>query len=76
MSAMKRIRIPMHRYGEAVFDREYINWGIHDTDTQIREADSLSQLLDGKADILDLACGVGTHAIHWAKNGHKVGVAE
>ena len=72
MSAMKRIRVPMHRYGEADFDKEYMNWGLHDRETQAREAESLSQLLDKECGILDLACGIGAHAIHWAKRGHAV----
>ncbi len=71
---MKRITMPMHRYGEADFDAEYLEWGLHDRQTQIQEADSVLNLLRPMAAlrILDLACGIGTHAIHWAKQGHAV----
>jgi SAM-dependent methyltransferase len=64
----------MHRYGEPDFDRAYMTWGFHNRETQIREAESVLDLL-GRAPslrILDLACGIGTHAVHWAKQGHRV----
>ncbi len=74
MSPVLRSTIPMHRYGEADFDAEYLHWGLHDRCTQLREAESVLDILRLTAGlrILDLACGVGTHAIHWAKKGHAV----
>ena len=74
MSAMKRIKGQMHRYGEADFDRDYLRWGFHDTETQMREADSVLRIAGGdrRLRILDLACGTGIHAVHWAKQGHTV----
>lgn len=71
---MKRIRIPMHRYGEPDFDQEYLEWGFHDPRTQIREAESILRIVDARQPIriLDLACGTGTHAIYWAEQGHQV----
>ena len=27
--ALKRVKLPMHRYGEPDFDREYLKWGFH-----------------------------------------------
>ncbi|KKM81953.1 hypothetical protein LCGC14_1324620 [marine sediment metagenome] len=71
---MKRIRREACRYGEPGFDREYIEWGFHDRETQITEAQSVLRILNPEtsARILDLACGIGTHAICWAKQGHQV----
>ncbi len=71
---MKRIRTPMHRYGEADFDTDYLRWGFHDPETQLREAESVLRIVggEGRLRILDLACGPGVHAIHWAKQGHIV----
>ena len=34
MSPFKRISMPMHRYGEPEFDREYVHWGLHNPDIQ------------------------------------------
>jgi SAM-dependent methyltransferase len=74
MAPMKRIRAPMHRYGEADFDADYLQWGFHDSATQVEEAESVLRIVGGTEPlhILDLACGIGTHAIHWAKKGHIV----
>jgi SAM-dependent methyltransferase len=74
MSPMTRIAGPMHRYGEADFDREYLRWGFHDPGTQAKEADSVVGIAgkQGRLRILDLACGRGVHAAHWAKQGHTV----
>lgn len=71
---MKRIRMPMHRYGEPDFDVDYLRWGFHDAETQAREADSLLRIAGGEGPlrILDLACGTGAHAVHWARQGHRV----
>ena len=74
MSPFRRVRLPMHRYGEVEFDQDYIHWGLHDLDTQRTEAESVLGLIatGGPVRILDLACGIGTHAIVWAKAGHDV----
>jgi SAM-dependent methyltransferase len=74
MAAMKRIRMPMHRYGEVDFDKGYLQWGFHDAETQANEADSVVRIAgeDKRLRILDLACGTGVHAVHWAKQGHTV----
>jgi len=71
---VKRILIPMHRYGEAEFDEEYLRWGFHDEETQAREADSILRVAGGEGPlrILDLACGAGVHVVHWARQGHRV----
>lgn len=64
----------MHRYGEADFDRDYLRWGFHDSETQAKEAASILRIVgtDRRLRILDLACGVGVHATHWARQGHVV----
>ena len=74
MAPMKRIKRTMHRYGEADFDRDYLRWGFHDAETQLQEADSVMRIAGGAKPlrILDLGCGTGVHAIHWAKQGHTV----
>lgn len=71
---MRRTTGQMHRYGEPDFDTEYMNWGFPDNKTQTEEAESVLRLVDGRGPqrILDLACGIGTHAINWAQHGHSV----
>lgn len=71
---MKRIIQPMLRYGEADWDRDYLNWGFHDEATQLEEAESVLQMLpkSKKLRILDIACGKGIHSVYWAKHGHSV----
>ena len=66
MRPMKRIKKPMHRYGKAAFDRDYLRWGFHDAQTQAEEADSVLRIVgeEGPLRILDLACGTGVHAVH------------
>ena len=51
--------MPMHRYGEADFDKDYLQWGFHDAETQAKEADSVVRIagVDKRLRILDLACG-------------------
>ena len=74
VSKLKRIRREAIRFGDAEFDRDYMEWGFHDQDTQIGEAQAVLNILQltKPVNILDLACGVGTHAIHWARQGHRV----
>lgn len=66
--------MPMHRYGDPNFDREYLEWGFHDPETQVQEAESVLRVVHAcrPLRILDLACGIGTHAIYWAEQGHQV----
>ena len=71
---MRIIKKQMHNYGEADFDADYLTWGFHDLNTQIEEAESILHLIKSTEPqkILDLAGGIGIHAITWAKNGHTV----
>ncbi len=63
MSKFRRTRREKIRYGDPEFDSRYVEWGFHDRETQIGEARA----------ILDLACGIGTHAIYWAGQLWRVG---
>ena len=74
MSKLRRIRREAIRCGEPEFDRHYIAWGFHDRETQIGEARAILDILRpaGPVTILDLACGISTHAIYWAEQGHRV----
>ncbi len=71
---MRRIKKQMHRYGEPDFDKDYLNWGFPDPKTQADEAESVLRLLGqpGPHKILDIACGIGTHAVCWGNKGHEV----
>lgn len=71
---MQRKRVQMFRYGEADWDEDYLRWGFHDESTQLEEAESILHLVDGGTPlrILDIACGTGVHAVHWAEHGHAV----
>ncbi len=71
---MKRIKKNMFRFGEKDFDLDYMKWGFHDKETQINEAKSILNILKPKKKlkILDLGCGIGTHAVYWAKKSHSV----
>jgi len=74
MSAMRRVQVPMFRYGERDFDESYLAWGFHDRATQLQEAESVLRIAapPPPVRILDLACGIGTHAVRWAAEGHHV----
>jgi SAM-dependent methyltransferase len=74
MPPMKRIRRESSSFGDPDFDHEYIQKGFHDRGTQLKEAESVLRILRPEVPlrILDLACGIGTHAVEWAKHGHRV----
>lgn len=71
---MEIIRKPLYEFGNAEFDKEYMNWGLHDKETQLKEAESLLRVVPSgrKLRMLDLACGIGIHAVYWASQGHEV----
>lgn len=71
---MEIIRKPMFEYGNPDFDRDYIKSGLHDRETQLKEAESLLCAVPSgrKLRMLDLACGIGIHAVYWASQGHEV----
>jgi len=62
------------RYGEEDFDQEYIESGFTDLESQTKEAESALAIVDTTSPIriLDLGCGIGTHATRWATAGHDV----
>lgn len=71
---MKTIAQEAFQYGKSDWDTDYLNWGFHDVDTQMIEAESVMRMLpqDTPLKILDLACGLGTHAVYWSQLGHEV----
>jgi SAM-dependent methyltransferase len=71
---MQRVVEPMHLYGQPEFDKQYLDWGLHSLEEQTEQAESALQILasDRPLRILDLACGIGIHAVNWAKRGHQV----
>ena len=74
---MEIIRKPMLEYGKPEFDKEYMKWGLHDRETQLKEAESVLGIVpQGRLRILDLACGIGTHAVYWASKGHQVSAVD
>jgi SAM-dependent methyltransferase len=71
---MKKIYLPMIRYGDKDFDEGYVGWGFQSTEDQIRDARAILDIisLSGSLKILDLACGLGTYHRVWADAGHAV----
>lgn len=70
---MKKIYIPMIRYGEKEFDEGFIGWGFNSYDDAIRDANAVLGLMGQKhMEILDLACGLGIYHKVWLEAGHSV----
>lgn len=70
---MKKIYIPMIRFGDKEFDEGYIGWGFQSLDEQIRDAEGVLRIIGRKnLGILDLACGLGNYHRVWLDAGHTV----
>jgi len=70
---MKKIYVPMMRYGDKDFDEGFVGWGFNSYDDQIRDARSILKLVGRrKMSMLDLACGLGTYHKVWLEAGHSV----
>lgn len=70
---MKKIYIPMIRFGDKEFDEGYIGWGFQSLDEQIRDARGVLHLIGRKnLNILDIACGLGNYHRVWLDAGHTV----
>lgn len=70
---MKKIYVPMIRYGDKEFDEGFIGWGFQSTEEQQRDAEGVLRIACRKnLKILDLACGLGSYHSVWLKAGHSV----
>ncbi|GHU60354.1 hypothetical protein FACS1894171_1470 [Clostridia bacterium] len=70
---MKKIYVPMIRYGDKEFDEGYIGWGFNSYDEQIHDARGVLNVVGGKnMKILDIACGLAIYHKVWVDAGHTV----
>ncbi len=70
---MKKIYVPMIRYGDKEFDEGFIGWGFQSTEEQIRDAQAVLKIISlNNLKILDLACGLGSYHKVWLDAGHSV----
>ncbi len=70
---MKKIYIPMIRYGDKEFDEGFVGWGFSSYDDQIRDATGVLNILRRpEMKILDLGCGLGIYHKVWLDKGHTV----
>ncbi len=70
---MKKIYVPMIRFGDREFDEGYIGWGFNSYEDQMRDAQAVLTLVGRRnIKILDLACGLGIYHKLWLENGHTV----
>ncbi len=70
---MKKIYIPMMRYGDREFDEGFVGWGFQSPEEQLRDAQGVLRLTDRpNMRILDLACGLGNYHRVWLDAGHSV----
>ncbi len=70
---MKKIYIPMIRFGDKEFDEGYIGWGFQSLDEQMRDAEGVLRIIGRRQlNILDLACGLGNYHRVWLEAGHTV----
>jgi SAM-dependent methyltransferase len=70
---MKKIYVPMIRYGDKEFDQGFVGWGFQSMEEQNRDAQAILDIisLDGLK-ILDIACGLGGYHKIWTDAGHTV----
>ena len=70
---MKKIYIPMMRYGDKEFDEGFVGWGFNSYDDQIRDANAVLNIMRRPAmKMLDLGCGLGIYHKVWLDAGHAV----
>lgn len=70
---MKKIYVPMIRYGDKEFDEGFIGWGFQSTEEQNRDAKAVLNIVSlDNLKILDLACGLGSYHKVWLDEGHSV----
>jgi SAM-dependent methyltransferase len=70
---MKKIYLPMIRYGDKEFDEGFVGWGFQSTEEQNRDAKAVLDIVSlSGLKILDLACGLGNYHKVWSDAGHTV----
>lgn len=70
---MKKIYIPMIRYGDKDFDEAFLGWGFQNVEEQVQNGKSILNIIRRRdLSILDLGCGVGNYHKAWLEEGHKV----
>lgn len=70
---MKKIYIPMMRYGDKEFDEGFVGWGFNSYDDQISDAKGVLKIMGQKnMKILDLGCGLGIYHKVWLDEGHTL----
>ncbi|GHU89608.1 SAM-dependent methyltransferase [Clostridia bacterium] len=70
---MKKIYVPMIRFGDKEFDEGYVGWGFNSYDEQMRDAVGVMSILRKPAmKILDLGCGLAIYHKAWLDKGHTV----
>jgi len=70
---VKKIYIPMIRYGDKDFDESYLGWGFQNVEEQTANAEGILNLVRrNDMAILDLGCGLGNYHRVWLEAGHAV----
>ena len=70
---MKKIYIPMIRYGDKEFDEGFVGWGFNSYDDQIHDAQGVLNITCRKEmKMLDMGCGLGIYHKVWLDAGHTV----
>ncbi|MCL2082759.1 MAG: class I SAM-dependent methyltransferase [Oscillospiraceae bacterium] len=70
---MKKIYVPMIRYGDREFDEGFIGWGFQNAEEQTHDAQGILRIAGGEnLKILDIACGLGGYHKIWMDVGHSI----
>lgn len=70
---LKIIRRQATPYGQADFDRDYMDWGFNDEHEHMENAKMLSAFFpEGTRALIDIACGVGKYHKVWINQGIEV----
>lgn len=70
---MKKIYIPMIRFGDKEFDEGFVGWGFSSYDDQVADAQGVLNILrKPEMKIMDMGCGLGIYHKVWLDEGHSV----